>query len=529
MVRSIILLLIALPMWSLGQQKAYPFATIDSLFKAGIYTDALKINSEYLTHTTPSDCFSIPLALFKSGEIMDMLKNRPETYRYLHQSLTKAKLCKNDTVEWLATRYLGGFFFNKLTRDSSFYYLNKSYAMIRSKDRPREISSVTGMLGEIMNHLFNKPDEAIPYYKISLQNAEASGDYKSLGYAYLRYGSFLAHHGNCAEGTPMVEKSYALFSTNQDDEGLYWLRYSLSRVYAICNRAEEAYALLRKHTDQLDSVYSFETARQTAYYQTLYQTATKEKENLALTLQIETEARQRRNLILFFSITFVLLVAIFILIYRQYSLKKKVELEKNLQLERERISRELHDNIGTKLSQVASTLDWVNSSSLPLAENEKKTLLNSGLTTTKDAIHDLREAIWAMKKSNLSFIDFADKLKTNLRHFSKHDRTVSITFQEKLKGTLLSPHEGLNLLRICQEAVSNAFNHSQCSKIEVNLKSEADRYKITITDDGIGFDLQNQQGEHYGLINMQHRAQAIGATLKIITQPGKGTTVSVIK
>ncbi len=528
--KSSFVVLLFLHASALAQVADYPIKKIDSLYKVGNYLTGLKINSEYLTRAENTKaCGEIPLALFKSAELSDMLKDRSQAYMYLHRALTKAKACRDDSVEWLATRYLGGFYFGKLTRDSSLYYLKKSYDMIRSKDRPREISSVTGMLGELMNQIFDKPAEAIPYYKISLQNAEASGDYKSLGYAYLRYGSFLAHHGNCDAGVPMVEKSYEIFSKNKDNEGLYWLRYSLSFAYAICNRTKEGYELLRKHIDQLDSVYTIETARQTAYYQTLYETATKEKENIALTLQIETEARQRRNLILFFSITFILLVAIFILIYRQYSLKKKVELEKNLQLERERISRELHDNIGTKLSQVASTLDWVNSSSQPIDDSEKKTLLDSGLITTKDAIHDLREAIWAMKKSDLSFIDFADKLKTNLKHYAKHDRPVSISFQEKLNGTLLSPQEGLDLLRICQEAVSNAFNHSQCSNIEVELESEADRYNITITDDGIGFDLQNQRGEHYGLINMQHRAKAIGATLKIITQPGKGTMVSVIK
>lgn len=527
---KIFALLLLLQTQVLAQVTNYPVKKVDSLFKAGNYLLGLKISSEYLTESEDTKtCGAIPLALFKSAELSDMLKDRSQTYVYLHRALTKAKACRNDSVEWLATRYLGGFYFNKLTRDSSLYYLKKSYDMIRSKDRPREISSVTGMLGEVLNQVYNKPDEAIPYYKLSLQQAEASGDYKSLGYAYLRYGSFLAHHGNCDAGVPMVEKSFKIFFENNDNEGLYWLRYSLSFAYATCNRTKEGYELLRNHIDQLDSVYSIETARQTAYYQTLYETATKEKENLALTLQVETETRQRKNLIVFFSITFVLIVAIFILIYRQYSLKKKVELEKNLQLERERISRELHDNIGTKLSQVASTLDWMNNSTQPINENEKKTLLDSGLTTTKDAIHDLREAIWAMKKSDLSFVDFADKLKTNLKHFAKPDKNIQITFQEKLNETVLSPQEGLELLRICQEAVSNAFTHSQCTKIEIQLESHSAQYCITIADNGIGFDLQRQRGEQYGLTNMQHRAKAIGALLKIMTNSGKGTTIQVSK
>lgn len=527
---KILALLLFLQSTVLAQVTDYPIKKIDSLFKNGHYLIGLKINSEYLAETEyTKTCGSVPLALFKSAELSDMLKDRSQTYSYLHRALSKAKVCQDDSVEWLATRYLGGFFFHKLTRDSALYYLKKSYNKIQSKNRPREISSVTGMLGEVLNQLFDNGEESIPYYKISVQNAEASGDYKSLGYAYLRYGSFLAHHGNCGEGMPMVEKSYEIFSTNKDNEGLYWLRYILSWVYANCNRTEEAYTLLRNHINQLDSAYNIETARHTAYYQTLYETATKEKENLALTLQIETEARQRKNLIVFFAITFVLIVAIFILIYRQYSMKKKVELEKNLQTERERISRELHDNIGTKLSQVASTLDWMNNSTRPIAESEKKILLDSGLNTTKDAIHDLREAIWAMKKSDINFVDFADKLKTSLKHFTNPDKNILISFHEKLNEAVLSPQEGLDLLRICQEALSNALTHSQCSKIEIQLESDANRYHIIIADNGVGFDPQNQKGEHYGLKNMEHRAKAIGAVLKITTHPGKGTTISVTK
>lgn len=526
--RVFLLLWISLPVLAIAQRNDYPIATIDSLYKIGNYTEAFKINAQYLANIEPAECGDMPLALYKSGETMDMLKNRTESYRYFHQSLSKAKSCKNDSVIWLATRYLGGYFFGNGSADSTLFYLNKAYEMIKDKDRYREISSVTGMLGETYNHRMHEYEKAIGFYKISLESAVASAEYRAIGYANFRYGSFLAHHSNCEKGLPMMEEAYKIFFDQNDAEGIHWTTYGLGNAYRKCGQTEEAFKLLRLHMTRQDSVFNAETARQTAEYQTLYQTTLKEKENMALTLQIETEARQRKNMLLFFSITFVLLIIIFVLGYRQYNLKKKVELEKKMQAERERISRELHDNIGTKLSQVASTLDWVNSSSQPISEIEKKLLLGNGLVATKEVIHDLRESIWALKKPSITFTEFSDKLKGSLAHIAK-PASQSIIFNEQLNGTTLNPEEALDLLRICQEAINNSLKHSRCEKIEVSLNSDGSHYQIIIHDDGVGFDTAKQQTGHYGLDNMHFRAKQIGAQLEIDSVLDKGTFIRISK
>lgn len=525
--KYLLLICLITPTLVTAQRNHYPITAIDSLYKFGNYTEAFKINAQYLASREPTDCGDVPLALYKSGEAMDMLRNKAEAYRYLHQALEKAKSCANDSVIWLATRYLGGFLFGNGSADSNLYYLHKAYDMIRNQDRYREISSVTGMLGETYNHREKEFDKALGFYKISLETAIKSNEYRAIGYANFRYGSFLAHHNNCAEGIPMIEQSYKIFNDQKDAEGIHWTTYGLSNAYRVCGRTDDAFKLLNLHINRQDSAFNTETARQTAEYQTLFQTTLKEKENLALTLQIETEARQHKNMFLFFSITFVLLFIIFVLSYRQYNLNKRVELEKKLQTERERISRELHDNIGTKLSQVASTLDWI-STSQPMAEVEKNQLLTNGLITTKDAIHDLRESIWALKKPAITFTEFADKLKSSLAHVSKPAKQT-ITFKEQLNGTTLNPEEALDLLRICQEAVNNSLKHSQCQQINISLFSEGEHYQVVIQDDGIGFETHKKSSEHYGLENMRYRANQMGATLAIESEPGKGTSIHISK
>jgi signal transduction histidine kinase len=98
-------------------------------------------------------------------------------------------------------------------------------------------------------------------------------------------------------------------------------------------------------------------------------------------------------------------------------------------------------------------------------------------------------------------------------------------------ATTLHPDVEYNLLRIVQEAISNALKHAQASSVVVQLNSTAEQVTISIHDDGLGFDanqhLEHSQPGHYGLIGMRERASQIGATIDWQSQPRQGTTVTL--
>jgi len=86
-----------------------------------------------------------------------------------------------------------------------------------------------------------------------------------------------------------------------------------------------------------------------------------------------------------------------------------------------------------------------------------------------------------------------------------------------------------NLLRIAQEAVTNAIKHSGGAEIQVRLHIEPDVLKLTIEDDGAGFDPHMPNlNRGFGLISMHERAGRIGGELTILTQPGSGTKVHLL-
>jgi len=92
----------------------------------------------------------------------------------------------------------------------------------------------------------------------------------------------------------------------------------------------------------------------------------------------------------------------------------------------------------------------------------------------------------------------------------------------------MSPEVQYNLLRIASEAVNNSVKHSGAKVIEVVLEYTPDTLALSVKDDGSGFSRENGNVRpgHYGLIGMKERAAQIGAELVLVSEPGRGTTVS---
>jgi len=90
----------------------------------------------------------------------------------------------------------------------------------------------------------------------------------------------------------------------------------------------------------------------------------------------------------------------------------------------------------------------------------------------------------------------------------------------------------LVLFRITQEALRNVWRHSQASKAEIKVEFEQNKTRITVSDDGEGFNLPDKIGDlardgKLGLAGIQERAQLVGGTLTVQSRPGGGTSISV--
>ena len=216
----------------------------------------------------------------------------------------------------------------------------------------------------------------------------------------------------------------------------------------------------------------------------------------------------------------------------QYQLKlRKLEMRNQLIVERERISRELHDNIGSQLSYISSNIDWLVETPESFSKEEEAKRLSIVNDTAKNLVTDLRETIWAMKKESVMLDELSDKLKSFLQSQCVLQPLMEMVIEERIeKNYSFSPTEALNVFRICQEAIVNAFRHSKAEKLCFRIESGADEdFSFTIADNGKGFIPEKRRDGHYGLENMKHRALESGAQLLIKSETGKGTTVTISK
>jgi signal transduction histidine kinase len=104
---------------------------------------------------------------------------------------------------------------------------------------------------------------------------------------------------------------------------------------------------------------------------------------------------------------------------------------------------------------------------------------------------------------------------------------IPCSFENGCDEENLTPEIRTDLFRICQESLTNVTYHAQASSVHVLIEDLSDKIQLTITDDGKGFDI-NQEKETPGLINMYERAASINGQLTVESTIGEGTRVSFI-
>lgn len=209
---------------------------------------------------------------------------------------------------------------------------------------------------------------------------------------------------------------------------------------------------------------------------------------------------------------------------QQEKIQMEFESQMRLQYERERISRDLHDNVGAQLSYIISNIDHIVET-----ENKDNNRLDDVSDTAKNAILNLRETIWAINNEQITVEDFYDRFKLYATNQVKNRSDVLLIFNENIiHNHTLHPNQALNLYRICQEALTNALKYAHAKSFEVYIQANENPYfQFSLKDDGVGFDF-NENTEGYGFKNMKARAEEMGASLNLNSEKGKGTTVEII-
>ncbi len=196
--------------------------------------------------------------------------------------------------------------------------------------------------------------------------------------------------------------------------------------------------------------------------------------------------------------------------------------------ERNRMAREIHDTLAQgftgiliQLQAARQVLNGSNSDAVRHLESAMA-LARVGLTEARRSVQGLRPQL--LRDGNIT-----TALEQLVRHLGS-DSVVRINFLSNGDAQrLMSPDIESNLLRISQEAITNAMKHSGASQINVRLSGGPEAVQLAIEDNGHGFDPHvSTLSRGFGLISMQERADRIGGDLTILTKPGAGTKIHLL-
>lgn len=294
---------------------------------------------------------------------------------------------------------------------------------------------------------------------------------------------------------------------------------------------------INKYNTGRDSLFETEKTKTIFELDTKYQTAKKEK----LILQKEAEVKQRNLLLAGVSVIAILAGLIGFLIYRQQKLKttqqekefelktaiSKIETQNKLQEQRLNISRDLHDNIGAQLTFIISSVDNIKYA-FDITNAKLGNKLDNISNFAKDTIVELRDTIWAMNSNEISFEDLEIRINNYIGKAKEAKDKISISFaiDENIKTKKLTSIEGMNIYRTIQEAVNNSIKYANASVISINAKKVEGEIKISIQDNGSGFDLSTVEKGN-GLQNMQKRIEEIGGKFEI-SSDNDGTRIEFL-
>ena len=202
------------------------------------------------------------------------------------------------------------------------------------------------------------------------------------------------------------------------------------------------------------------------------------------------------------------------------------EQERALERERNRIAQDLHDDLGSSLARISLLSGLVRQDCRDPEQVEAHALK---LAQSADStVRALEEIVWAVRPGS----DTLQSLVEYIAHFANelfegNPTRCRLDLPHDLPAQPLPPDLRHNIFLVVKEALTNVHKHAAASEVQVQANVAGRRLEIQIYDNGRGYEpaLPSAPTERHGLENMRRRAEAIGATLTIQSQPAGGTTV----
>ena len=319
----------------------------------------------------------------------------------------------------------------------------------------------------------------------------------------------------------------------------------LSKVQNANNDISRAYQNYVSAVQIEDSLLNRENFARMAELETKYETEKKEREILMQRTEIaENQLKiDQKNMVIFLVCALAVIgILLGFIFYNRQKLKTSrlekeaelkealrfIETQNKLQEQRLQISRDLHDNIGSQLTFIISSLDNLKYG-FNIPDKALKDRIAGIGNFTRETITELRDTIWAMNKEKISFHDLATRISNFIENAKAASKGIRFDFRidpDIPETRSFSSLKGINLYRIIQESVNNALKHAEATSIHVGIVREGKGYTISIQDNGKGFN-PDEAALGNGLANIRKRVSDSEGELAILSSTGEGTSIII--
>jgi two-component system sensor histidine kinase DesK len=197
-------------------------------------------------------------------------------------------------------------------------------------------------------------------------------------------------------------------------------------------------------------------------------------------------------------------------------LQKELEKQKSIEQERERISHDMHDDLGAGISALKLQAEFLKQR----AENDDlKSDIDELLKTSEEMNLSMREMLWSLNSGNDTLGSFIDYSKMYAHNFLKKTK-IQLAIEDKniIFETTITTEQRRNLFLCLKEALNNAYKHSESDQLKLSFIQKDKEFMMKISDNGIGINPEKAEGN--GLRNMRRRMKEQNGHCEVTTENG---------
>lgn len=202
--------------------------------------------------------------------------------------------------------------------------------------------------------------------------------------------------------------------------------------------------------------------------------------------------------------------------HKNQLLQKELEKQKLIEHERERISHDMHDDLGAGISALKLQAEFLKQK----ADNgDLISDIDELLKTSEEMNLSMREMLWSLNSGNDTLGSFVDYAKIYAFNFLKKTNIELVTEVEGIiSETMITTDQRRNLFLCLKEALNNAYKHSQSNELKLSFIQKDKEFMMKISDNGIGLHETNSEGN--GMRNMKRRMQEQNGHCEVTTENG---------